>query len=125
MRSVALLVACSLVTSCSWAFVTPAPQHHPTDPGDCTASRAAPLLDLTWMSLFALNLLIAGSLCYQQTLPGANQDDSPKEPCGVGPYVGIGLLTVAGVASAASAVSGFRDTRQCRARRAMDGYSVR
>jgi hypothetical protein len=120
MRCVALLVACSLMTSCSWAFVHAPPAEDPTDPGDCTASRGAPLADVALMTLNALTAVVAVSLCSQPGEP--NQDGTRQKPCGTDAYVGVGVAGAYALLFGASAVSGFRDTRKCRARRAMDPY---
>jgi len=50
LRVIGLLVATSVLSSCSFAFVRgPGPVEQRSDPVECTSSSVAPLLDLAWV----------------------------------------------------------------------------
>jgi hypothetical protein len=120
-RALAIALCSVLVTSCSWAFVHAPPSDHPTDPGDCTESRTAPVADVAWTALFGMTVLLVGARCYDKSQGGVGQDGSPQEPCSPGAYVGLSATGVLAVAAAVSSVHGFRHTGRCRDRRALQG----
>ena len=117
-RGLVCLLCAVLATSCSWAFVHAPPSHHPTDPGDCTDSRVAPVLDTVFTGFTAL--LVGGLLIKCTDHSGNNQDGTPADGCTTGQWLGLGWTAVVGTATGISAYSGFRDTGRCRNRRALE-----
>lgn len=109
MRPMRLLAAClALVAGCSWATSRPL-RHHPNGFVECSASSAAPALDTT-VAVLAMFIGVLGMVGSNQGRP---DDDDEKA-------VGLVSLGAAGL-FAASAVSGKRQTSECRVARAAMG----
>ena len=122
-RLLALGLSCCLM-SCSWLMVKSPPQDDPLDPGDCTESRLAPAFDTVLTATAALTAVFVSGQCYQRSQGGVNQDGSPKEPCATSHYLSLGWTVVFGTATGISAYGGFRDTRSCRHRRALQPMGI-
>lgn len=118
-RAVAAVAAFALC-ACSYAFVRPPPADDPIAADDCTESRVPPVLDTALAGLLALTLLVVVPNC---TNPGNNEDGTPGEGCSAGQWAGLGWTAVVGTASVVSAVHGFRATRQCGIRRALQPFA--
>jgi hypothetical protein len=117
-RGLALMLCAVLPSACSFAFVHGPPADAQDGPGDCTESRIAPTLDTALTGMMAVTLLIIVPHCLQTT--GANQDGTPATGCTTGQWFGVGWTGVVGTATAISAVHGFRATKRCRRRRALE-----
>ncbi|MEO8705606.1 MAG: hypothetical protein ABI867_36585 [Kofleriaceae bacterium] len=109
MRATALLA----LTGCSFIAMKEPPQNPmqitPTAP-DCTASKAAPVLDIAAaVAAGTVGLAFLLAAAFANSLDGGDDDADTLAITGL--VIGIG----GGVGFTASGVSGFRKARQCRA----------
>jgi len=92
-------------TACGWIFVNePPPNHERLNFFTCTQSRVAPGIDLVWTGLVAT--VILGTL--------ASSEADAQRDFGVGKAGVVAIYGPSGVATALSAVSGFKKVNQYR-----------
>lgn len=109
-RVAILATALQLATGCSWAFMQKAPEPvaAPNYPVDCTASRAAPVLDTICAGYFVANgIYLASQKTCDQAAFGETCVDSGTKTGGI--LLSAGLATLCAV----SAGSGYGNAKRC------------
>ena len=117
---ICLLCGCLLATttSCSILFVKAPPSYDPIASDNCTESRVAPYADTAFVGFTALLLALLVTRC--TNTGGNNQDGTPNTGCDRSQWMALGWTGVVGLGVAYSAYTGFRDTKSCRRRRALE-----
>ena len=115
MRFLAAILAATMLTACSFAFVSGPPDNHAQlSYFDCTSSRVAPVLDTVLTALMVANVLTLGIENDSDWAKSACPSDNPMCNPAISRHGAMILDGVIGAAGAAGMIYGWSKTSACR-----------